>query len=385
METLHLRARRADARAPAVIGGVRADLAERLDLFHPAVRERVRALALTHPRLADLAFSFPALLVALAAPRFGTDPRGAIARVVAGDPLAAIAHAADTPMWLRKLAPGAFAEPIPALPDGPIFRRQIVNHLPADLARAPLWLERVSQASAWCGEALALLLAREIAGAPAAAKETAREWKLLALWAWHALHPDAPAHRFLETRFVASMSIAHAVEAARLWQQNLIVHLYFAGAPLDDVWFRAGEFEGYDFQPLATEDAIIAEARAMNHCVRAYGRDAALNQCRLWSMRKDGARVATIRIACPYRQPLPQIVELEGPGNTAQPPDVWWCARRWLDSHDLPALDMRRKDWSAHAISQTHWVRLWKPYWRAVGRAPEWLPMRASYDVIELL
>ena len=46
----------------------------RLRRYAPPFRPHVHTLANRHPRLADLAVSFPALLFALAAPRPGFDP-----------------------------------------------------------------------------------------------------------------------------------------------------------------------------------------------------------------------------------------------------------------------------------------------------------------------
>ncbi|MCJ9707243.1 hypothetical protein MOV74_39755, partial [Bradyrhizobium sp. SHOUNA76] len=55
--------------APRQVAG-RSDLLERrLRRYHPRFQGAVRALALRHSRLADLAASFPALLFALAFPR----------------------------------------------------------------------------------------------------------------------------------------------------------------------------------------------------------------------------------------------------------------------------------------------------------------------------
>src|SRR6185437_4013219 len=70
----------------------------RLRRFHPRFQGRVRLLAERHPRIADLAVSFPALLFALAVPRPAFDPAPVLARVVAGHSLAEAAAAAGLPM-----------------------------------------------------------------------------------------------------------------------------------------------------------------------------------------------------------------------------------------------------------------------------------------------
>ena len=93
-------------------GTGRSDLLERrLRRYHPRFQGRVRALAMRHSRIADLAVSFPALLFALAAPRPGLDPAPALARVIDGCALAEAAAVVELPLWLRKLPPEAFGHP----------------------------------------------------------------------------------------------------------------------------------------------------------------------------------------------------------------------------------------------------------------------------------
>ena len=65
-------------RAPAW-GTAHSDLVERrFQRYCPRFQGAVRALAMRHSRIADLAVSFPALLFALAAPRAGLDPTRAL-------------------------------------------------------------------------------------------------------------------------------------------------------------------------------------------------------------------------------------------------------------------------------------------------------------------
>ncbi|WP_246504391.1 hypothetical protein [Bradyrhizobium agreste] len=107
--------------SPCRVAGYSDLLERRLRRYHPRFQDAVRALAARHPRLADLAASFPALLFALAVPRARLDPARAIACVVDGASLAQAATPADLPLWLRKLPPEAFVRPVPRLPDGELF------------------------------------------------------------------------------------------------------------------------------------------------------------------------------------------------------------------------------------------------------------------------
>ena len=164
-------------------GAGRSDLLERrLRRYHPRFQGTVRALAMRHSRIADLAASFPALLFALAVPRPGLDPAPALARVIDGSALAEAAAAADLPMWLRKLPPEAFAHPIARLPDGDLFRRQIANHLPRSPKLAPTWLQAVADVAELAHESAAVWIARELVREPR--RVNPARLRLISLWSW---------------------------------------------------------------------------------------------------------------------------------------------------------------------------------------------------------
>src|SRR6185436_7774602 len=168
-------------------GAGRSDLLERrLRRFHPHFQGTVRALAMRHSRIGDLAASFPALLFALAVPRLGLDPAPALARVIDGVALAEAA-AADLPLWLRKLSPESFAHPIARLPDGERFRRQIANHLPRSPKLAPTWLQAVADVAELAHEPAAVWIARELNREPYRAKPL--RLRLISLWAWFSGQP----------------------------------------------------------------------------------------------------------------------------------------------------------------------------------------------------
>lgn len=153
-------------RAPA-----RATLLERrLARYCRRLQPQVRQLAARHSRLADLAVSFPALLLALALPRPNFDPEPAIKAVIAGEPLSVLARAAGVALWLRKLPPEAFERAIPMLPDGDFVRVQICNHIPRSPKRLASWLSVVALAFEVGDETIAIWIASEMNRDPKAVK-----------------------------------------------------------------------------------------------------------------------------------------------------------------------------------------------------------------------
>ena len=342
-----------------------------------------RALAMRHTRLADLAASFPALLYALAVPRFGFKPEPATLRAIQGHSLAEVAAAAGVPLWLRKLSPEALARPIRQLPDGALFRRQIVNHLPPSTKLAPAWLDAVADMAELAHEAAAVWIAREIVREPRRAR--AAQLRLLGLWLWFSGQPQTSGYALIDRPWTPGMHIGPALAAADAWHTTLALHLNLGLGPLADVWLRAARVDGYDFVPLHSIAAITEEAGAMRNCVRTYGDSLAHNRSRLWSMRWDGQHVATLRVAVAHGDPLLSIVELKGPGNAEAPVELWWAARRWLHMHDLPQIKTGQRDWNTAPLDRALWMSLWRPYWLAKRRIPAWLPIVPSRRALDAL
>ena len=64
---------------------------------------------------------------------------------------------------------------------------------------------------------------------------------------------------------------------------------------------------------------------------------------------------------------------------------VWWAARQWLHMHDLSQVDTKRRDWGAVPLDRATWISLWRPYWMAKRRIPEWLPLAPSRAALKAL
>lgn len=366
------------------LGAGRSDLLERrLRRYHPRFQGEVRALAMSHSRIADLAASFPALLFALAVPRPGLDPTQALARVVDGRGLTEAAAAADLPLWLRRLPPEAFVRPIERMPDGELFRRQIANHLPRSPRLAPTWLQAVADVVGLAHEPAAVWIARELVREPRCVKPA--RLRLLGLWSWFSAQPATFGNELIERRWTPDMRIGSALDAADDWRMMIALHVNLGPQQIDDMWLQPGRVAGYDFLPLNSISAITEEAGAMRNCLNTYGYNLAHNASRLWSVRLNGQRVATLRIAARYRDPLPSIVELKAVGNTDVSREIWWVARQWLHMHDLSQIDMGRIKWGTAPLNRLNWLSLWRPYWLSKRRIPEWLPIAPSRDALESL
>lgn len=346
------------------------DLQRQLKRFGRPVRPAVKCLAARHSRLADLAFSFPALLVALAVPRLGFRPARAIAAVIEGKPLAHVAALASVPLWLRKLPPQSFAGALPVLPQGDLFRRQISNHLPKRTKHARGWLAHVAYAHAVAHEPYALWVARILAHGDRLPRPFNTE--RIGVWAWHSLH-EGGASALIELRWSPAMDWKTAGNHAGRWIDAVEFHCARAQFKAQLPWLQAIRIDGLEFIHLQSFADLVEEGRVMKHCVGTYGESLANGTQQFWSVRHKGRRVATVALDAYAGDKLVRVGEIQGPGNVEVPREVAFAVRRWLNSHDVEALVQEPTTISCQdGLKAAN--SLWKAYRLAKRGFTRWLP-----------
>jgi hypothetical protein len=346
----------------------------RLQRFAWRHREAVSKLAQRHSRLADLALSFPALLFALAVPRRGFDSAAAIRLVIHGARLKELAAAADLPLWTRWLMPETFLGPIPWLPDGENFRRQIANHLPTSPTHAHHWLRAVSSTGRWGHEQLAVWYARRMR-AGGGQSWPLRSWEAIALWTWHCAHAEAPASHYLRSRWSPEMSLAEAATAALDWCHTVEAGLHMGFRPLEHVWADPATCDGYVFRPVRTAEELAERARALENCGRGYAYSIAANTCRIWIAWKDDKAAAMLSLVASDDWPYPTLEQIRVRGNGFAPPDLLKAAHSWAKScvHQQQIIFRPVDD-----FPDQRWRSVWRDYWLEKCSIPEWLPLRPT-------
>lgn len=365
-------------------------LSRALARFPAPVRPAVTRLAAGHPWLADLAVSFPGLLAALAAAAPGPARDHARALVTAGAPLRHVARLLAVPMWLRRLPPEAFPGRLPALPLTDAFACRVANSVPEDAARSAEWLAAVSEAWSVAGEPYALWIARHALDrrlAPHSVprnrrhvpEEIVRPVSGIGLFAWFSVTRAGPAGALIRDPWHPGLGPTDARRLASAWLERIELALATGEEGLADVWLIPGHAAGFDFVPLRTLADVLDEASIMRNCVASYGGSLGEGYCRLWSVRRDGIRIATLEIYRGNNNPVPMISQMKGPENTEVSPEVWRALYAWLASE--PAWAVPVEECEQDFISRSAWHRMWLPYWRARGTRP-WLPLAPSPRVL---
>ncbi len=370
-------------RADAQVSARSKSIERQLRRFRPEVNRAVRALAARDSRLADLTVSFPALAVALALPRPRVSSGAAIAAAIAGWPLNELAHMAGLPLWTRRLQPEYFSGPVPQLPKSADFYRRIANHLPKDRDAAE-WLAAVSFAARWGSEPYAVWMARVFTPVRSRRRRNHFRHQVLALWAFYSAHPGTFAHSLIDRAWTPAIGQRAALDAAYTWWDAVDLHVHLGDALIGDPWLVPAEVDGFRFEPLLSAGEILQEARLMKNCLRTYGPDLSQNHGRLWSIRREGRRIATMLIRQPWQAKLLNIYELLGPRNRPVSAEVWWASQQWLHAHDLAELSQRANP-TMGSFDLPTWRKLWKPFWMARQRVPSWLPLAPSESALNAL
>ena len=375
------------------------------DQFDPACRDALgryirrhrrpaMKLASHHPRLTDLALSFPALLFRLALGKRGQvgDPEWeqsrerAIAMVISGAKLKAVAAEAGVPMWMRHVPHVGLREPFGDMPDGFLVRRHFGQHIPDPELWPSAWVASIDWAHAVCDETFACWVARHY---PMPTKQNRLSWDrsdltALALYAWYSAND--PVHLFGQKRWHPRLGVYAACDGADAWLGTAITQVWMAGK-VPKLWHRPSQTGRYAIVPVNTALDLNAEAEAMRHCVRDFADDIMGCRSQIWSVRDgaiDGPRVATVEIGRESEQEGPLVVsQVYGPENRHVEQGVLDAVYRWF-------LDGREHAFHASRFAKAYpcmeaWKAFASSYWRAKSTAGgdcDVLPRRMKIEVL---
>jgi hypothetical protein len=101
------------------------------------------------------------------------------------------------------------------------------------------------------------------------------------------------------------------------------------------------EVDGYTFNAINTREALYAEGARMHHCVRLYADRVARGTSRIFSVRRNDERIATLELICMSRAGAAtkrfELAQLKGPRNARPAADVAEAACGFLRSVNPPA------------------------------------------------
>lgn len=351
-------------------------------------QRRVRRFGQISPRHADLVTTFPAAVIATLSRQPNDPVRREINRlVIEGAPLSEIAQLLGLPLWFRRLPPEAFSQPIDmpvsAIAHCGALGARLLNTVPeAKTGRPDRWLQAVGDALATGDEQLAVWLG----GQRAFATRRCPVIPILplALYLSFSRRPELAASRLIVRPWECKMSLGRAANIARQWLIRLLQDKCVDLSKQPSDFSRTHVVGDFEIVPLLTASALVEEGIAMMHCVGTYVNHVAHGECRIYSLRRQGQRVATMEVRIGVSSGLPRVTQLKGLQNAAQPREVWEIATAWIMQR------LRNSDSAAAFRAGPHSEAafrklVWEPYAEGAAMQPGDLAMPGIPDLLASL
>lgn len=337
----------------------------RLNAYPQPYRKYIAGLTSCAPAVEDLADSFPALLFALAT-GYGSVRRrqSTFEGIVAGRPLRDAAIMLELPLWLRRLPPEAFSQPLPALPVDEAFGLAVVNRVPESPREAAIWFERLLIAYRLVGRDLALWIARDPRLLPPHTTEEDFQWTLA--WAWATQHPGFSGQSLLRGCWTPAIPWKRSRDEVAIWRKRIDLVGALAGHQRAQ-WIADASILGFDIVALRTVSDYIAESAAMENCLDQYAAHLAYGRVRIFSVRKEGRSVADVEVTVKANDlKAPSISQIRGPRNRRAPPAVWQAVHAWLAGQTFDLSDIQPTPVQA---TREAFRQFWQPYVEAAEKA----------------
>jgi PcfJ-like protein len=139
---------------------------------------------------------------------------------------------------------------------------------------------------------------------------------------------SAPGEQFVVRLFKPDMSLKTVNRLSVDWHEAVANSLDGPSNNFPQPWCDAGQVGDYKFVPISDTADLYREGRAMHHCVGTYGGGVRQGETYVYSIRKDGGRVATIQLVrCGDSV---SIGQLRGPCNSQVPREIEQTVKKWL-------------------------------------------------------
>jgi hypothetical protein len=156
----------------------------------------------------------------------------------------------------------------------------------------------------------------------------------LADWA----RAEGESRQFITRPFVPSMSLKTVTMLSAQWHEAVASNMTGPDLALPPPWYPVAKVGDLEIVPIDNNGDLYREGAAMHHCVTTYAGDVRDGRLYVYSVRRDGERVATLALARDQSGTKAQLIQLRGPCNAQPSRAVASAVKRWLRAQGpLPA------------------------------------------------
>jgi hypothetical protein len=317
-------------------------LTDHLQRFPERHHDKLVTCLFTSPRMAQLVYSNSLLFFLIATDYWPEQQRrDAIALINRGRPMAEVCACMGIPLCLRRLPPEVCRMPLPFARWNAHSNRELASLVPKDPHTAALWLAVAFVANNASDEAFGLWMARQ---------KAVPTWRRIPAFALQAIGLYAWCSRFSPTGLASNWAVPWtddigldtAASRAGLWAREISILADLGASGLTDPWIGPTKVEAFSFVPILTPVALMDEARIMSNCVATYSLRLQWGASRLFSVQRDGSRVATIELRYCDNRLRYFLAEVRGPHNATPPLELVHAAHQWIERH-APAVPPARQ------------------------------------------
>jgi hypothetical protein len=242
-----------------------------------------------------------------------------------------IACVLDVPMALQRVKPGAAHL---ALEDGSDVLASnpdlIYAYMPESLSLMKFWLRKVMSAGQ-VDRDFARFAAKHLFTFGDTTEEITAWLINTADWVRACRRPDDNVGRLVIRPFRANMSVKTVTKLSDQWHESVAKVESGPIYELPEPWVPGGNVDGFEIVPITNSVELYCEGCITHHCVGTYGERVTGGDCYIYSLRKDGQRLATLQLVKSGGRVV--FGQIEGPCNTTVSKAIELAARKWLKSH----------------------------------------------------
>ena len=140
--------------------------------------------------------------------------------------------------------------------------------------------------------------------------------------------PARAGREFVVRPFTPSMSLKTATTLSADWHEAVANNLDGPNLAFPDPWYPAVRLGDYEILPIEDGASLYREGTAMHHCVGTYGDEVQRGNFYVYSIRRNGERVATVALC--RNNGRAYLEQIRGPCNTEPPKAIVATVVRWL-------------------------------------------------------
>jgi hypothetical protein len=256
----------------------------------------------------------------------------AIKLVVAGARLRDVAGVMGIPMALRRIRPGVAHLATEVLCRHP----ELLRAMPDTVPSSRIWLRVVPWAQNRVSAEFAEWAARQVPQIPGSLNHVGGVLGDIADWVRAGMPPDPPlgerrmqaGREFVVRPFAPSMSLKTAMTLSADWHEAVANNLDGPNSAFPDPWYPAARLGDYEILPIEDAASLYREGTAMHHCVGTYGDPVQRGDLYIYSIRRNGERVATLALG--RHNGSAYLTQIRGPCNTDPQKPIVATVQRWL-------------------------------------------------------